>query len=238
MTVSTDLRSTNGFLASLAESDFELIRPYLVTVELDRSSVLIDLGQPFKNVFMPHSGVISLVVKLAGGERVEIAMIGRESVLGAFAALGDLRSLGEATVLIPGVASTLDVDRLRAAVNQSAHLRGALVRRGQGLFAQAQQSAACNALHTVESRLARCLLRIRDLSGTDNFVLTQERIAEMIGSRRNSVSLVANALQQIGYIRYSRGQIGILNPAGLAEQACECYGAVKAQYERLLTSDI
>lgn len=228
----------NGFLASLTRDEFELIRPHLLTVELKRSSVLIEMGDPFRKLFMPHSGVISLVVKLIGGERVEIAMVGRDSLLGAFSTLGDPRSLGEATVIVPGVTSILDVSRLREAVNQSERLRWMLVRHGQALFAQAQQSAACNASHAVESRLARCLLRIRDLSGSNNFVLTQEQVAEMIGSRRNSVSLVANTLQQAGYIQYSRGQIGILNPEGLLETSCECYGAVKTQYERLLTSDI
>jgi CRP-like cAMP-binding protein len=233
-----DLRSANGFLASLPEDEFELIRPHLFVVELKRSSILIEAGDPFKKVFMPHSGIISLVVRLVGGERVEIAMVGRDSLLGAFSTLGDPRSLGEATILVPGVATILDVTRLREAVNRSEHLRSMLVRHGQALFAQAQQSAACNASHAVERRLSRCLLRIRDLSGSNNFVLTQEQIAQMIGARRNSVSIVAGALQQVGFIHYSRGHISILNPVGLLENACECYSAVKTQYERLLTSDI
>lgn len=236
--LAANLRSKNGFLASLPEDEFGLIRAHLHVVELKPSSALIEVGDPFKNVFMPHSGIISLIVKLAGGERVEIAMVGRDSLLGAFSTLGDPRSLGEANVLVPGVVSILDVNRLREAVNRSEHLRQTLVRHGQALFAQAQQSAACNAMHPVEKRLARCLLRVRDLSGSDNFVLTQEQIAEMIGSRRNSVSLVAHNLQQGGYIRYSRGQISILNLAGLLETSCECYSAVKTQYDRLLTSDI
>jgi CRP-like cAMP-binding protein len=231
-----DLRSTNGFLASLRADEFEFVRPHLRTLKLRQSSVLIEVGQPFKNVFIPHSGIISLVVKLEGGERIEIAMVGRDSLLGAFSTLGDPNSLGEATVLMQGIVSILDVERLRAAVDQSVHLRGALVRHGQALFAQAQQSAACNASHAVETRLARCLLRVRDLSGSESFILTQETMAEMIGCRRNAVSLVAHNLQQSGYIEYSRGHIKIVNPDGLLKNTCECYGAVKKQYERLLGS--
>jgi CRP-like cAMP-binding protein len=234
----TDLRSTNGFLASLPDNEFELIRPHLLVADLNRSSVLIEVGHPFKNVFMPHSGVISLVVKLLGGERIEIAMVGRDSMLGALSTLGDPLSFCEAIVLIPGVASILDVGRLRTAGSQSAHLREALVRHGQAVLAQAQQAAACNAVHPVEGRFARCLLRLRDLSGSDSFVLTQEQIAEMIGSRRNAVSLVANALQNEGCLQYRRGHIRITNPAALRKTACECYRAAKAQYDRLLISDI
>jgi CRP-like cAMP-binding protein len=106
-------------------------------------------------------------------------------------------------------------------------------RHGQALFVQAQQTAACNATHAVEARLARWLLRVRDLSGSDRFKLTQECMAQMIGARRNSVSIVAHALQQSNVVRYSRGYVEIIDLDGLNQSACECYGAVKAQYQRL-----
>ena len=229
-------RSANGFLAALSADDFEFIRPRLRTVEIRQSDVLVQFGQPFKQVYMPHSGIISVVVRLTEGERVEIAMVGHDSMLGAFSTLGDPNSLGEAFVLLEGVASVLDVDHLQAAINRSIALRAILVRHGQALFAQAQQSVACNAFHAVERRLARCLLRVRDLSGSDAFILTQEMLAEMIGARRNSVSLVANALQRAGLIHYSRGHMQILNLDGLKKTSCECYGAVRDQYQRLLAS--
>lgn len=230
----SDPRSANGFLAALSAADFELIRPHLRTVELRQSELLFQVGQPFKQVYMPHRGIISIVARLADGERVEIAMIGHDSMLGAFATLGDPDSINEASILLDGVASVLDVERLQAALNQSVAMRGILVRHGQALFTQAQQSVACNAFHAVERRLARCLLRVRDLCGSDSFVITQEVLAEMIGARRNSVSLVANALQKAGLIRYSRGHIEISDLHGLKESSCECYDAVKSQYERLL----
>ena len=109
-----------------------------------------------------------------------------------------------------------------------------LVRHGLAVYAQTQQIAACNASHLVGSRLARCLLQTRDLSGSDKFVLTQELMAQMIGARRNSVSMVANTLQQANFIHYSRGHIEITDLGGLAQNSCECYATVKAQYDRLL----
>jgi CRP-like cAMP-binding protein len=226
-------QSSNVVLASLSADDFEAIRPHLRTVELSPERPLIRLGEAITQVYLPHSGVVSFIVELAAGERVEVAMVGRDSVVGASAALGILVGVTDAVVLLPGTASVIDVDRFRAAVERSAALRTTLVRHGQALFVQAQQTAGCNASHSVEARLARWLLRVRDLSGSNHFTLTQELMAQMIGARRNSVSIVANTLQQARYIRYSRGRVEILDLEGLTGLACECYGAVKAQYERL-----
>jgi CRP-like cAMP-binding protein len=227
-------RSPNGFLSSLSAADFELVRPHLRTADLVSEAVLVEVGETLKRAYLPHKGVISLVVKLARGEHVQIAMIGRDSIFGSLSALGDPVALNSAVVLVPGTASTLDLDRLRAAAEQSTTLRMMLMRHGLAVYAQIQQTAGCNAAHTVESRLARCLLQTRDLSGTDKFVLTQESMAQMIGARRNSVSLVANTLQQANFIRYSRGHIEIVNLDGLSKTACECYATVKAHYTRLL----
>ena len=227
-------RSPNGFLSALNSDDFELIRPYLRTVDLVQESMLVEVGEPLRRAYLPHKGVISLVVKLAKGENVQIAMIGRDSVFGSFSALGDPIALNGAMVMVAGIASALDVDRLRAAADQSATFRATLVRHGLAVYAQIQQTAGCNAAHAVESRLARCLLHAHDLSGGAKLVLTQEAMAQMIGARRNSVSLVANTLQQANFIQYSRGHIEILNIEGLIKTSCECYATVKAQYNRLL----
>ena len=227
-------RSQNGFLSALTADDFELIRPHLRAADLGQDMVLVEVDETLKRAYLPHKGVISLVVKLARGENVQIAMIGRDSIFGAFAALGDAAALNTAVVLVPGTASTIDLDQLRIAADQSATLRTALVRHGLAVYAQIQQTAGCNASHTVESRLARCLLHTRDLSGSDKVVLTQEAMAQMIGARRNSVSLVANMLQQAKFIHYSRGHIEITDFDGLSKISCECYATVRAHYERLI----
>jgi CRP-like cAMP-binding protein len=228
------LRSPNRLLAMLPASDLELIQPHLQSADLVREAVLVRAGEPLTHVFFPYSGVISLVVSLASGETVEVAMIGRDSVFGGSAALDGQISLTDAVVQLPGLTSTLEVGRLRIAANQSIVFRTALIRHEQALFAQAQQSAACNASHSVEARLARWLLRMRDLSGEDGLRLTQDFLSQMIGVQRNSVSAVAHKLQQAGIIRYSRGHIEIINLEALSEVSCECYKAVNAQYERLL----
>jgi CRP-like cAMP-binding protein len=227
-------RSPNGFLSTLAADDYELIRPHLRTVDLVQEFALVEVDETLRRAYLPHRGVISLVVKLARGENVQVAMIGRDSIFGSFSALGDPTALNSAVVLVPGLASALDIDRLRAAADESPTFRATLVRHGLAVYAQIQQTAGCNAAHTVEARLARCLLHTRDLSGSDKLVLTQESMAQMIGARRNSVSLVANTLQQAKFIHYSRGHIEITNLDGLSKTACECYATVKAQYNRLL----
>jgi CRP-like cAMP-binding protein len=227
-------RSANHLLAALPAAVFEQLCPHLQTMELVQEVVLIAAGEPLVRVFFPHSGVISLVVSLTEGQAVEVAMIGRESVLGGSAALDGSISLTDAIVQLPGTASTLGVERLRTVANQSIDFRTTLVRHEQALFAQAQQSAACNASHSAESRLTRWLLRMHDLAEAEDLPLTQEFLAQMIGVERNSVSLIAHKLQAAGLIKYSRGRIKITNIDGLKDVACECYSVVNLQHHRLL----
>jgi CRP-like cAMP-binding protein len=197
-------------------------------------SILVGVGDTLRRAWLPHRGVISLIVNLSKGEHVQVALIGRDSIFGAFSSLGDPTALNSAVVLVPGIASTIELDRLRAAADRSPSLRALLMRHGLATYAQIQQTAGCNAAHSVESRLARCLLQIHDLSRGDKFVLTQESMAQMIGARRNSVSLVASTLQRADVIHYSRGHIEIRNVDELKKAACECYAAVRSQYQRLL----
>jgi CRP-like cAMP-binding protein len=227
-------RSRNHLLAALPSADFELLRPHLQTIDLAQEAVLVAAGDRLTQAIFPHSGVISLVVGLSAGETVEVAMIGRDSVFGGAAALDGGVSLTDAVVQQPGTASTLDIGRLRTVANQSTAFRTRLIRHEQALFAQAQQSAACNASHSAESRLARWLLRMHDLAEVEDLPLTQDFLAQMIGVKRNSVSLVAHILQAAGLIKYSRGHIKIVNIEGLRDISCECYAAVNAQHDRLL----
>jgi CRP-like cAMP-binding protein len=226
--------SPNRLLASLRPADFELLRPHLKSVEMDQEAILFEPGDTIDRVYFPHSGIISLVVALSGGQAIEAAMIGRDSMLGGSSALDGLVSLNKAIIQLGGSGETLDVARFREAAEKRPAFRTTLIRHEQVLFAQAQQSAACNASHTLEARLSRWLLRARDLSGSDVLPLTQEFLAQMLGVQRSSVSPVAHTLQQAGLIRYSRGHIEIVNLQGLQDEACECYGTVKAHYDRLL----
>jgi CRP-like cAMP-binding protein len=227
-------RSTNHLLQSLPAADLEALRPRLGSVELVRETVLVEAGSPLTHVYLPHSGAISMMVRLSEGQSVEVATIGRDGLFGGAVALDGGVSLTSAVVVLPGTASTLEVADFRAVAERSVTFRSALARHEQAVLALAQQSAACNASHSVEARLSRWLLRARDLHDSETLPLTQEFLAQLIGVQRNAISIVAHALQEAGIISYSRGHIDITNADGLRETACECYDAVEAHHRRLL----
>ncbi len=227
------LRSRNHLLASLSADDFAALEPHFQIVEMIHESVLFKTGDPITRVYFPYSGIISLVADLAGGEMIEVAMVGRDGAVGGMSQFIGNLAANTGIIQLPGVACCISPASLAEGWERSARLRAVLVRNEQFAFVQAQQSAACNASHSVEARMARWILRVRDLSGADSFPLTQEFLAQMIGSRRTSVSLTANALQEAGLIRYRRGHMEITNVEGLEGFACECYATVKSQGDRL-----
>jgi CRP-like cAMP-binding protein len=226
--------STNLLLASLPPENMAALVPHLRVVPLPQETVLFEAGDTIKAVYFPHTGIVSIVVDLASGETIETAMIGRDSLVGGSAALDDEIALNRAVVQVAGVASVVEVGTFRGLAQQSHTFHATLARHRQFILAQAQQSAACNAAHTLEARLSRWLLRCRDLLGSDDVPLTQEFLAEMLGARRTSVTLVASALKQAGFIQYRRGHIRVIDLEGLRDSACECYETNKAQGKRLI----
>ena len=229
-------KSPNRLLASLPADAFSAISPHLKIVELKFGEVVAETGSPIRQVYFPYSGVISLVVELDVGAMIETAMVGRDGVLNAAPALDGKVSLNKGIVQSAGSAGTLEVNRFRRLANEFEPFRSLLIRHEQVLFAQSQQSAACNASHSVEARMCRWLLFMRDLAGRDDLMLTQEFLAQMLSVRRPSVSIVAGPLQKAGLIKYSRGHVRLLDVKGLEKRACECYGTVKAHYRRLLSN--
>ncbi|MBR0949651.1 Crp/Fnr family transcriptional regulator [Bradyrhizobium canariense] len=224
----------NQLLQMLDAADLNLLRPHLATVEMVRESVLGEADAPVRYVYFPHGGSVSITVGLSEGQMIEIAMLGRDGVVGGGAALADGIAPADAVVLFPGTASMLEIAAFRTVAATSAPFRSLMVRHEQALLAHAQQSLLCNTLHTVEARLARWLLRARDLSDSEILPLTQETLAQMMGVRRNAVSLVAHALQRAGIIHYTRGQIEIIDLRALEATSCKCYWAVKANHSRLV----
>lgn len=224
----------NQLLQLLGAVDFDLLGPHLATVEMVRKSVLGEAGAAPRYVYFPHGGSVSITVGLSEGQMIEVAMLGRDSVVGCGAALADGIAPADAVVLFPGTASVLEIAAFRAVAAASAPFRKLMVRHEQALLAHAQQSLLCNTLHPVEARLARWLLRARDLSDSEILPLTQEALAQMIGVRRNAVSLVAHALQRAGIIHFSRGQIETVDLRALETTSCDCYSAVKANHRRLV----
>ncbi|MET3336859.1 MULTISPECIES: Crp/Fnr family transcriptional regulator [Bradyrhizobium] len=227
-------RPSNQLLQMLDAADLDLLRPHLATVELVRKSVLCEAGAALRYVYFPHGGSVSITVGLSEGQMIEVAMLGRDSVVGGGAALAGGIAPTDAVVLFPGTASVLEIAAFRTVAAASAPFRQLMVRHEQALLAHAQQSLLCNTLHPVEARLARWLLRARDLSDSEILPLTQEALAQMLGVRRNAVSLVAHALQRAGIIHYSRGQIEILDLRALETTSCDCHSAVKAHHLRLV----
>jgi CRP-like cAMP-binding protein len=224
----------NLLLQMLDATDFNLLRPHLATVEMVRATVLGEAGVALRHVYFPHGGSVSITVGLSEGQTIEVAMLGRDSVVGSGAALADGIAPTDAAVLFPGAASVLEIAAFRTVAAASTRFRNLMVRHEQVLLAHAQQSLLCNTRHPVEARLARWLLRGRDLSDSEALPLTQESLAQMMGVRRNAISLVAHALQRSGIIRYARGRIVVTDLRALQSMSCDCYSAVKAHYARLL----
>ena len=229
------VKSPNRLLASLPADAFLAITPHLKVVELKFGDVIAEAGSSIQQVYFPYSGVISLVVELDAGAMVETAMVGCDGAFNAASALDGKVSLNKGIVQLAGSAGVMGADRLRRLADELKPFRSLLIRHEQVLFAQSQQSAACNASHSVEARMCRWLLHMRDLAGTNDLMLTQEFLAQMLSVRRPSVSIVASPLQKAGLIKYSRGNIRVLDVKGLQKRACECYGTVKAHYKRLLS---
>jgi CRP-like cAMP-binding protein len=226
-------QSPNILLQSLPPSAFAALQPKIKLIDLSFGEVVAEPGQTVERVYFPHSGVISLVVQMAEGHMIETALVGNDGVVNGMAALDGKISLYKGIVQIAGSASVIAPDILRSIASKYEPVRSLLLRHEQSLFAQAQQSAACNASHSVEARICRWLLRMRDLAQSDDLKLTQEFVAEMLGVRRTSVCLVASTLQHAGLIKYSRGNLHILNVEGLRSASCECYEKVRQHYVRL-----
>lgn len=224
----------NSFLANLSDADFDLLGGHLHAVDLPSEKILLNIDEPIERVYFPHGGAVSLFVRLQEGATIETGILGRDSLIGGTLVQGKPISLHTAVVQIACKSSALDREHLRSAAAQSITLQAALAGADQMNLLQAQQSAACFISHNLEARLARWLLRCRDLTDSDDLALTQEFLSLMLGVRRTSVSLVAGNLQQAGLISYRRGHIRIRDLDGLRDAACECYYTVRTYSEQLL----
>ena len=223
----------NLLLAALPEQDLALLVPHFKEVHLDQGALLQEQGERIDHVYFPHDGIISLLAVMRQGDAIETATIGYEGAVGSFAGLGVRRSHTRAIVQVKGAALRIAASNFRKAAEESAIVRQIIVRYGEMLLIQVQQTAACNALHPVEARLSRWLLQARDRLESNTIKLTHEFLSQMLGVRRTTVTVVANVLQQAGLIRYHRGQIEIVDRIGLEARACECYDAIRRQIDEV-----
>jgi CRP-like cAMP-binding protein len=217
--------SPNGLLAALPPADFELLRPHLRSVDLTFGQVLVEAGASIKQVYFPHCGIVSCMVQLRRGETIEVTAIGRDGAVGSWVVMHEAVSPAAAIVRFPGTASVIDAAHFRAVAEHSDAMRMVLMRDQWNRLLKAEQTAACNAAHPAEARLCRRLLQSRDMARSDSMSLSQDMMAQMLGVKRNTISLIAHELQEKGLIRYSRGRLAIVDPEGLARRSCECHAA-------------
>lgn len=226
----------NRLLLAMHPADLALLKPHLKEVAMIQGTVLQQQGERIDYVYFPHSGMISLVAVMKQGESIETATVGREGTVGAMSGLGPRHAFTRAVVQMPGNAAQIPTVKFQTILEQSASLREIVVRYNELLLAQVQQSCACNALHEAEARLCRWLLQSRDRGDSDTVPITQEFLAQMLGVRRTTVTMVASALQDAGLIRYQRGRIEIMERKKLEDRACECYHVVSREIDQYFPS--
>lgn len=224
----------NKILAALPAKEYARLAPHLTAVSLPLGEILYKTEERIQYVYFPNSGVVSFVAHMKDGASVEVGLVGSEGMVGIPLALGDNVSQNEAIVQIADGGMRMKASVLTEELKRGGQLQVLLFRFALASIRQISQTAACNRSHHIGERLARWLLTCHDRVHGDELKLTQEFIAEMLGTRRSGVSEAAMMLQGAGFIRYTRGHITILDREGLEEFACECYATVKAEFDRLL----
>jgi CRP-like cAMP-binding protein len=227
------MADVNRLLQMLPAIDRAALNAHLKPAELIQGAVLAEPGDEIRNVYFPHSGIVSFMVGLDDGAMVQTFMVGRDGVVGAAQALDSKTSINKILVQVSGMASVIDRDPLRELMESLPKIGSVLAAHEQFLVADIQQTAACNARHTVEARMARWIMRMRDLVG-DDLPLTQEYLASMLGVRRSSVTDIATAMQEAGAIRYARGRLHVVDAKALGQLSCECHQTVQENYSSLL----
>ncbi len=224
----------NRLLALLSPADYKRLRPHLQSISLKYRQPLYGANKPIKFVYFIETGVGSLVNTMANGQAAEVGTIGNEGLVGLPLLFGDHQAPTSVYVQVPGAGLRLAAGLFKEELAQSASMRTVMLRYAHAFFNQVAQSAACNHFHSLEQRCCRWLLMTRDRMPSDEFLLTQEFLAMMLGVQRTGVTAAAGALQRAGLINYKRGNVTIIDRRGLIRRSCECYGVSKKEFDRLL----
>ena len=224
--------ASNRILVTLPSEVYEQLQPSLEQVTQTLKDVLQEPNVPMPYVYFPLSSVCSILVQLEDDNTVEVATVGNEGMVGLPVFFGSAMMPTLTIVQVPGEALRMTEPAFKKAVNHLEPLRDLLQHYTQAMFMLIAQTAACNREHSIEQRCARWLMMTHDRVGANQFSLTQEFLAQMLGVRRAGVNEVAGELQQEGLIQYSRGIITITDRAGLEARACECYRIVNEEFER------
>jgi CRP-like cAMP-binding protein len=223
----------NQLLATLSGAEMHNMEPDLEWVELSVGTVLHASGSPLRHVHFPATATVSLVSSMADGASAEIAVVGSEGIVGICAFMGDPKALSDAVVQRAGYAWRMSTSAVLHHTRRSSAFMEKLLGYTQALFTQMAQSSACNRHHALDQQLCRWLLQHLDRQEGTDMRITQERIASLLGVRREGVTGGALKLQKAGLIDYHRGHISIIDRSGLEARSCECYGVVRQAYDRL-----
>lgn len=232
--LSTTEVTGNLFLDNLPVAAFKALRPKLKAVSLESGRVISERGEAIDTVIFPVSSILSVVLEMSDGDTAEVGIIGREGMSGLPIVLG-ISALNQRTVVqVPNGAFFMRAADFRPVVEREAGLRASALRYAQATMATTAQMSACNTLHPTNERCARWLLMAHDRVNADQLPLTQEFLSQMLGVRRGTVTLAASALQEAGFISYSRGLITVRNRSGLEAASCECYETIERDWAAVM----
>jgi CRP-like cAMP-binding protein len=225
----------NRLLSVLPEEEFDQLYPHLEQVSFTRGTVISQAGDDLNRCYFPNDGMVSLLSVTEQGHTVEVGFTGYEGMVGIPLLLGQKEMPYQALVQVKSDCLVTDAKHVLALFDRGGMFHNVALRYLYVLLRQVGQTCVCNHFHTIEARLCRWLSVMCERSNNNHLVLTQEFLAHMLGVQRTSIGLIANSLQQKGFIRYSRGKIEILDPVSLKQRACECYFAVNDEYKKFLS---
>jgi CRP-like cAMP-binding protein len=224
----------NHLLAALTPAEQQRLFPHLQLVPLPLGKVLYESGDVLRHVYFPTDSIVSLLYVLADGASAEISVVGNEGLIGIALFMGGETTPSRALVQSAGFAYRLIGQQLKDEFHRSGEMQLLLLRYTQALITQMGQTAVCNRHHSVDQQLCRWLLLSLDRLASNELIMTQELIANMLGVRREGVTEAAGKLDRLGVIRYTRGRITVVNRPKLERLCCECYAVVKKESDRLL----
>jgi CRP-like cAMP-binding protein len=228
---------SNRLLAALPSEEYERLLPGLQQVSFSLGEVVYEFGGHLDYVYFPATAIVSLLYTMENGSSAEMGLTGNDGVVGIALFMGGGTMPNRAVVQSAGEAFRMKAKQLQDEFARGGKFQYLLLRYTQALITQISQTAVCNRLHAVDQQLCRWLLLSHDRVKADELIMTQELIADMLGVRREGVTVAAGRLQDDGAISYVRGHIKILNRAKLEEKVCECYRVVKNEFDRLLGTD-
>jgi len=224
----------NALARRMTGATLEMFRSQATPVELRFGDILYETNVEQEHVYFPTSGVVSLLYLMRSGASAEIALTGRDGLVGLATILEGGQTTSRAMVQVPGGGYRIGASVLRTMMESDGEFRRTLLRYAQGVMTQMSQTAVCNRHHTMTQQLARWILQSIDLAEASEIRMTQQLMAEMLGVRREGISAIAGQLRADGVIEYARGNVRVTDRAGLEARVCECYDVVLAEIRRLL----